>query len=71
MLGKLTQNVIIPEILKIFEEWNQKLVTKVSTPSVMTSASMDRQCLKDANEGLTDLEQMLSDKTEKVSKVEL
>ena len=60
------------EILKkVFEEWSQKLVTTISTLSIMMSASMDRLWPKDVNEGKTDLGQILSDKTEKVLKVEL
>lgn len=49
----------------------QKLVTIISMLSVMISSSMDRPCLKDINEGMINAEQVLFEKTEKTSKMEL
>lgn len=59
---KTTQNTLTFEMLKKnFEEWGQKLVGTISTGSVMMSASMDRLCLKDVNERMTDVKQILLD----------
>lgn len=59
---KITENTLTFGILKKnFEEWDQKLVATISTVSVMMHASMDRLYLKNVNEIMTDVKQILFD----------
>ena len=58
----MTQNTITFEILKeIFEERGQILVATTSAISVTMSASINRLCLKDVNEVMTNVKQILLD----------
>lgn len=53
-----------------FQGMEPMLVTMVLTLPVTMSSSMDRLCLKDINEGMTDME-ILSEMTQKLQNVEL